>query len=149
MRHCWRSKEELISDVLQWTPIHGHTSVSWATRTYISSVQTLDVIWRICLEGRMIGTDGEWELGKSVLLVGLDDDNDVSLFLIAAQNYISLSWFMSCFKKKAILFPFLSFLYLDYHHHLYCYIHYILAAVSFNLFQMFHVKLRCPYRTSN
>ena len=24
--HCWWSKDELISDILLWTPIHGHTS---------------------------------------------------------------------------------------------------------------------------
>ena len=22
--HCWRSRDELISDVLLWTPTHGH-----------------------------------------------------------------------------------------------------------------------------
>ena len=25
--HCWRSKDELISDVLLWKPTHGHASV--------------------------------------------------------------------------------------------------------------------------
>ena len=31
--HCWRSKEELISDIFLWT--HGHTSVGWPATTYI------------------------------------------------------------------------------------------------------------------
>ena len=33
--HCWRSKDELISDVLLWIPSHGQTSVGRPTRTYL------------------------------------------------------------------------------------------------------------------
>ena len=33
--HCWRSKNKFISNVLQWTPTHGHTSVGWPIKTYI------------------------------------------------------------------------------------------------------------------
>ena len=32
---CWRSKEELISDVLLWTPSHRHASVGQPGRTYL------------------------------------------------------------------------------------------------------------------
>ena len=32
--HCWRSKDKLISDILLWTPSHGHASVGQPTRTY-------------------------------------------------------------------------------------------------------------------
>ena len=35
MGHCRRSKNELISDVLLWTPSHGCASVGWPTRTYL------------------------------------------------------------------------------------------------------------------
>ena len=31
----WRSKDELISDVLLWTPSHGRTSVGWPACTYL------------------------------------------------------------------------------------------------------------------
>ena len=34
-RHCWRSKDELISDVLLWTPSHGRAKAGRPTRTYI------------------------------------------------------------------------------------------------------------------
>ena len=34
-RHCWRSKDELISDIPLWTSTHGHTSVVWQAKTYI------------------------------------------------------------------------------------------------------------------
>ena len=27
--HCWRSKDELISNLLLWTPTHGCASVGW------------------------------------------------------------------------------------------------------------------------
>ena len=33
--HCWRSRDELISDVLQWTPSYGRTNAGRAARTYI------------------------------------------------------------------------------------------------------------------
>ena len=33
--HCWRSKDELISYILVWTPSHGRARVGWLTRIYI------------------------------------------------------------------------------------------------------------------
>ena len=33
--HCWRSRHELISDVLLWTPLHGRAKAGWPARTYI------------------------------------------------------------------------------------------------------------------
>ena len=33
--HCWRSKDELISDVVLWITIYGCTSVGQPARTYI------------------------------------------------------------------------------------------------------------------
>ena len=33
--HCWRSRDKLISDVLLWTPTHGHAK---AARTYIQQL---------------------------------------------------------------------------------------------------------------
>ena len=42
--HCWRIRDELISDVLQWTPAHGRAKARRPARTYIlSSVPILDV----------------------------------------------------------------------------------------------------------
>ena len=34
-RHCWKSKNEFMSDVLLWTPTRGQTSVSQPAKTYI------------------------------------------------------------------------------------------------------------------
>ena len=38
MLPCWRSKDELISDVLLWTPTHGCARVGRPARTYIQQL---------------------------------------------------------------------------------------------------------------
>ena len=37
-RHCWRSKAELISDVLLWTPSYGRAKAGRQGRTYIQQL---------------------------------------------------------------------------------------------------------------
>ena len=36
--HCWRSKDELESDVLLWTPTYGQTKAGRPARTYIQQL---------------------------------------------------------------------------------------------------------------
>ena len=36
--HCWRSRDELISDVLLWTPTHGRAKAGRPVRTYIQQL---------------------------------------------------------------------------------------------------------------
>ena len=36
--HCWRSKDELVSDVLLWTPTYGRAKVGRPARTYIQQL---------------------------------------------------------------------------------------------------------------
>ena len=36
--HCWRSRGELISDVLLWTPSHGRAKAGGPARTYIQQL---------------------------------------------------------------------------------------------------------------
>ena len=36
--HCWRSRDELISDVLLWTPTHGWAKAGRLARTYIQQL---------------------------------------------------------------------------------------------------------------
>ena len=36
--HCWRSREELISDVLLWIPTYGRAKAGWPARTYIQQL---------------------------------------------------------------------------------------------------------------
>ena len=36
--YCWRSRDELISDVFLWTPTRGRAKVGWPARTYIQQL---------------------------------------------------------------------------------------------------------------
>ena len=36
--HCWRSRDELISDVLLWTPSHARAKAGRPARTYIQQL---------------------------------------------------------------------------------------------------------------
>ena len=36
--HCWKSKNEIRSNVFLWTPSHGCASVGWPTRTYLQQL---------------------------------------------------------------------------------------------------------------
>ena len=36
--HCWRNRDELISDVLLWTPTHGRAKAGWPAWTYIQQL---------------------------------------------------------------------------------------------------------------
>ena len=36
--YCWRSRDELISDILRWTPSHGWAKAEWPARTYIQQL---------------------------------------------------------------------------------------------------------------
>ena len=36
--HCWRIRDELIRDVLLWTPTHGRAKAGWPARTYIQQL---------------------------------------------------------------------------------------------------------------
>ena len=36
--HCWRSKDEIVSDVLLWTPAYGQSKAGRPTRTYIQQL---------------------------------------------------------------------------------------------------------------
>ena len=75
--HCWRRRDELISDVLLWTPTHGRAKAGRPARTYI---QQLCEDTGCCPEpflGRWtIGRSGERGSGISVLPARDDDDDD-------------------------------------------------------------------------
>ena len=36
--HYWRSKDEIISDVLLWTPAYGQSKAGWPARTFIQQL---------------------------------------------------------------------------------------------------------------
>ena len=57
--HCWRSRAELIRDVLIWTPTHGRAKAGWPARTYM---QQLCEYTGCCPEDlpRAMNDRGEW-----------------------------------------------------------------------------------------
>ena len=75
--HCWRSKDELISDVLLWAPTYGQAKAGRPARTYIQQLlRTLDVALKTSQKRRMIGRSGERGSGISELAAQHDDDDD-------------------------------------------------------------------------
>ena len=38
MGHCWRRKDKFISNILLWTPSHGHTSVHQPTTSHLQQL---------------------------------------------------------------------------------------------------------------
>ena len=75
--HCWRSRDELISDVLLWTP---HMAVQkqddQLEHTFSGYVKIRDVVLKTYLGRWTIGRSGERGSGISVLPARYDDDDD-------------------------------------------------------------------------
>ena len=86
--HCWRSKDELMSNVLVGTPTHGHTSVGRPAKTSVLCEHRMQprptsndrwyerererkIIWE-----RERERERERELGTCTLSVWLDDGDD-------------------------------------------------------------------------
>ena len=74
--HCWRSKDELVGDVLLWTPTYCQAKIGRPARpTYSSYVKTQDVTLKTCRRRWMIGRSGERLSGISLLATRHDDDD--------------------------------------------------------------------------
>ena len=73
--HCWRSRDELIRDVLLWTPTHSRAKAGQPhEHTFSNYVRIRDVVRKTCLRRWTIGRSGERGSGISVLPVRHDDD---------------------------------------------------------------------------
>ena len=79
--HWWRSRDELISDLLLWTPAYGRAKAGRPARTYIhtysSYVRIRDVALKTYQRQWMIGRSGERRSGISVLAARHDEDDDL------------------------------------------------------------------------
>ena len=78
--HCWRSRDELIRDVLLWIPTHGRAKAGRPARTYI---QQLCEDTGCCPEDlpRAMNDREEWRerVRDSMLPARYDDDDDKCL----------------------------------------------------------------------
>ena len=75
--HCWKSRDELIRDVLLWTPTHGRAKAG--QHTFSSYVRIRDVVLKTNLGRWTIGRSGERGSGISVLPARHDDDDDLTV----------------------------------------------------------------------
>ena len=93
--HYWRSKDELISNILLWTLSHGQAGVRWPARTYLQQLCTDTGCSLEDLQEAM-DRDEKWEResGKSVLATLHDDDDDDNL-LFSTLSFQIFSWFVS------------------------------------------------------
>ena len=71
--HWRRSRDELISDVLLWTPTQKQDDQH--EHTFGNYVRIRDVVQKTCLRRWTIGKSGERGSGKSVLPARHDDDD--------------------------------------------------------------------------
>ena len=83
--HCWRSRDELISDVLLWTPTYDWAKAGQPAWTYTSNsyVRIRDVALKTCQRRWTIGRSGERGSGISVLVAW----HDTGINLL--ENFIS------------------------------------------------------------
>ena len=79
--HCWRSKDELTSVVLRWTPEYmaKQKQDDKLEYTYSSYVRIRDVTLKTCQKQWIIGRRGERGSGISVLEARLDDDDEMEI----------------------------------------------------------------------
>ena len=73
--HCWRSRDELISGVLLWTPTYGwEKQDGQLEHTYISYERIQEAL-KTCQRRRRIGRSGKIGQGISVLAAWHDVDD--------------------------------------------------------------------------
>ena len=92
MGYGWRSKDELISDIL-WISIYGHASVGRPAKTYLYQ---LCVDTGYCLEDlpRVMNDCDLWrESGKSMLSAQFNKSNLKKIYLVVISNG-SHFWFL-------------------------------------------------------
>ena len=74
--HCWRSRDELISDVLLWTPSYGRAKAGRSARTYILQLcADTGCTLKTCRKRSTIEKGGEKGSGISMLMIRHDDDD--------------------------------------------------------------------------
>ena len=75
--HCWRSRDELIRDVLLWTPTYGRAKQDdQHEHTFSSNVRIRGVALKTCQRRWTIGRSSGRGSGISVLVARPDDDDD-------------------------------------------------------------------------
>ena len=75
--HCWRSRDELISHVLLWTPTYGRAKQDHQhEHTFSNYVRIQDIVQKTCQSRWTIGENGVRGSRISVLPARHDDDDE-------------------------------------------------------------------------
>ena len=64
--HCWRCRDELVSDVLLWIPSHGRTKAGLPARTYIQQLCADTGCSPLDLPKAMDDTEVWWERVRNI-----------------------------------------------------------------------------------
>ena len=86
--HCWRRRDELISDVLQWTPSHGRAKAGRPARTYIQQLCEDTGCSPEDLPAAINDKKEWWERVRDTVLAARQDDDDyfyTYFFLLLAE----------------------------------------------------------------
>ena len=98
--HCWRSRDELISDVLLWTPTHGCANAGRSARTYF---QQLCEDTGCCPEDlpEAMNDREKWrEKVRDISVLPARHDDDYSYtWMVSVLDYLKT---LKCLEIKAI-----------------------------------------------
>ena len=118
--HCWRSRDELISDDHLWTPHMAEQKKGDKLElTYSSSVRIRDVALRTCQKRWTIERSGDRGSGISVLEARQDDDADdnegksIPQIMVRKSNYYT-TWDVQWSEKNICLNSFSFSMLLSY-----------------------------------
>ena len=101
--HCWRSRDELISDVLQWIPhMVEQKQDDQLEHTYSRYVRIRDVALKTCRSRWTIGRSGERGSGISVLAAWYDDDDDIYIYIYKQDLVLDNPQGLICHKTQPI-----------------------------------------------
>ena len=112
--HCWKSRDELISDVLLWTPSHGRVKARQPARTYLQQLCAYTGCSPEDLPEAM--DDREWwiERVRDIhLMAQHDDDDGINVFF---ELKTSKSVMFHCYCNSVI---FIYHLFATSHHNRY------------------------------
>ena len=85
--HCWRSKDELISDVLLWTPTYGRGKAGRPARTYIQQICG-DTVCRPEDLSEAMNDREKWREGvRDIRASSIHDDDDILNMYKLVQLY--------------------------------------------------------------
>ena len=77
--HSWRSRDELIRDVLLWTPTHGRAKAGRAARTYIQ---------QLCEDTGCCPEDLPWGCPRGVMVKAMNCGIVVREFVLQSRYYV-------------------------------------------------------------